>query len=171
MTSKLMATMLVAALATIVAVPAFATSFASWQSVSDSNISTGNGMTTFTINAGDTIPIKTNVLGGFGWFYADGPNTVFAVTTHNGVQDSVQNPNGWHVHNVQLTGETPVSATACIGSVSDVTTAGISIHGNTLNVNVPNTKLTGSLKQGAVAFSIVGDGGCGSGLGVLVNTS
>jgi hypothetical protein len=140
---------------------------ASWQGVTSSSITPKNDQTTtLSVTATDTVPIHTDVLGGFAWIYSGGPDTAFVVVTHNGVRDSNQNPDGWHVHNVMLGGPGTVSA-ACIVSVSPDTTAGISIQGDTINVNVRNSELTSSLSGATVAFSIVGDPGCTSGLGVV----
>lgn len=168
MTNKiLVAAIIGAVLALGTAGNAFAA--ASWQGISSSSVTPKNDQTTtLSVTATDTIPNHTGVLGGFAWVYAGGPNTAFVVVTHNGVRDSNQNPGGWHVHNVLLGGPGTVSA-ACIESVSPDTTAGISIHGNTINVNVRNSEFTGSLSDSStvVAFSIVVDSGCTSGLGVV----
>lgn len=170
MNSKTMiAAIAVLALTASVMAPAMATSFASWQKATSGTVVSQNDQTTkLTLTAADTIPRHTSVLGGFAWIYASGPNTAFAVTTHNGVRDSNQNPDGWHVHNVVLSAGTG-NSDACIASVSDDTTAGISIQGNTLSINERNSQLTGPVSGTPVAFSIQGDGGCSSGLGIKVN--
>lgn len=170
MTSKkVIAAIAVLALTASVMAPAMATSFASWQKVTSGNVVPQNSQTTkLTLVAADAVPRHTSVLGGFAWIYASGPNTAFAVTTHNGVRDSNQNPDGWHAHNVLLASGTG-NSDACIAGVSDDTTAGISIQGNTLTVNVRNSTFTGSLSGSAVAFSIQGDNGCSSGLGIKLN--
>ncbi|MDE1725477.1 MAG: hypothetical protein KGH76_06240 [Thaumarchaeota archaeon] len=170
MTSKkIIAAIAILALTASVMAPAMATSFASWQKVTSGSVVPQNSQTTkLTLTAADIIPKHTSVLGGFAWIYSGGPNTAFAVTTHNGARDSNQNPNGWHAHNVLLAQGTG-SSDACIAGVSDDTTAGISIQGNTLTVNERNSTFTGSLSGAPVAFSIQGDGGCSSGLGIKIN--
>src|SRR5260370_18653836 len=169
MTSKILLATIATVLTASIILPAMAISFAPWQIVSSSSVTAiGSQVTQASVTAAAPIPIQSSVLGGFAWFYASGPNTVFAATTHNGVRDSNQNPNGWHVHNVQLTTGTATS-TACIAGVSSDTTAGLSIQGDAMKVNVHDSELSGPLTGSAVAFSIVVDSGCSSGLGVVVN--
>ena len=139
----------------------------SWQHVNSSSVTPKNSETTIvSAVAADNIPRQTSVLGGFAWLYASGPDTVFVAVTHSGVKDSGQNPNGWHTHNVQLAIGASTGSDACITALGADTYAGIAINGNTINVNVRNLQLTGALSGGATAFTIVPDGGCGSGLGV-----
>jgi hypothetical protein len=151
---------------TIMMAPVFAA--ASWQHVNSSSVSPlSSKVTKATVVAADSIPQQTSVLGGFAWFYGGGPNTVFVAVTHKGVVDSTQNPNGWHTHNVQLAIGASSGSDACITGLGPDTFAGTAITGNTINVNVANSALTGTLTGGAVAFTIVGDAGCaGTGLGV-----
>src|SRR5438093_2108003 len=86
---------------TIMMAPVFAAE--SWQHVNTSTVTPLNSKVTgASVVAADNIPQQTPVLGGFAWFYGGGPNTVFVAVTHKGVQDSTQNPNDWHTHNVQL---------------------------------------------------------------------
>jgi hypothetical protein len=170
-TAPMKSAILVASMASILAismiVPAMA-SAATWQHVETSSITpTSSQTSTLTVVASDTIPKHTSILGGFAWLYSSGPNTAFVVVTHSGVRDSNQNPDGWHTHNVLL-GAPGSNSDACIAGLSD-TTAGISIQGNTVNVNVINSELTGTLSGSAKAFTIVGDTGCSSGLGVVLS--
>jgi len=144
---------------TIMMAPVFAAE--SWQHKNSSSVTPLNSVVTrVTVVAADNIPQQTSVLGGFAWFYGDGPNTVFVAVTHKGVQDSTQNPNGWHTHNVQLAVGTSSGSDACITGLGPDTFAGTSINGKTINVNVRNSELTGTLTGGAVAFTIVPDAGC-----------
>ena len=149
-------------------VPVMATGPETWQHVVSSSVNSKNAQTsTLTVNAADNIPTHTGVLGGFAWIYANGPNTAIVAATHNGVRDSAQNPDGWHAHNVQL-GPGGQNSDACITGLSDAN-VGLSIHGNTISMNVRNSELTGPLSSTAAAFTIVADSGCGSGLGVVLS--
>ncbi len=161
------ASLAVAFLATMIMTPVFAAE--SWQHVNSSTVTPLNSQVTrATVVAADKIPTTTSVLGGFAWLYASGPNTAFVAVTHNGVKDSTQNPNGWHTHNVSL-GPGGANSDACITGLGPDTFAGVAINGDTINVNVRNSQLTGTLSGGATAFTIVGDAGCGSGLGVTLS--
>ena len=126
------------------------------------------------MSAADTIPRNTSELAGFAWLYADGPNSAFAITIHdadldgdgkNDVRDSLQNPNGWHPHNVILAAPPPTadpSTTFCIAEISNAPNAGISFakQGTDVTVNVRNSQLTGDISDTAAAFSIVVDPEC-----------
>jgi len=145
------------AIAAVIATPVFASD--SWLGVDTSNIAAKGAGFQLTIDATDTIPKNAGVgvLAGFGWFYdGNGPDTVFAVTTHNPVRDSHQNPDKWHAHNVVAGASSDTSiADACIVSLSGYVQAGISIKGDKMKINVPATTLSGTLNQGAGAFHIV----------------
>jgi hypothetical protein len=145
-----------------------ATGPASWQHVVSSSVDSKNSHTsTLSVKAADNIPKHTDVWGGFAWLYASGPDQAIVAVTHNGVKDSHQNPNGWHAHNVQL-GAPGSNSDACITGLSDAN-VGLSIHGDTLSMNVRNSELTGQLSNAATAFTIVPDTGCTSGLGVVLS--
>lgn len=167
MTNKILVAAIIGIALTLVTTgSAFAAS--SWQHVVSSSVTTKNDQTTtLSVTASDSIPRHTDVLGGFAWIYAGGPNTVFVAVTHNGVRDSLQNPDGWHAHNVQLDFGASPNTAACITGLSDAN-VGLSIQGNTLNVNARNSELTGAFIPGAAtAFTIVPDSGCTvTGLGV-----
>jgi len=163
----MLAALLVAIFTASVVTPAMAAE--SWQHVVSSSVNPTSGQTsTLSVKAANNIPLHTSVLGGFAWVYASGPNTVFVAVTHTGVKDSIQNPNGWHAHNVQL-GAGGLNSDACIVGLSDAN-AGIAIQGNSINVNVRNSELTGTFSSSAAAFTIVGDAGCtATGLGVVLS--
>lgn len=165
MTRKtIIATLSVAILVAVAITPAMATS--SWQHVVSASVTPKNDQTTtLSVTALDNIPRHTDVLGGFAWVYAGGPNTAFVAVTHSGVRDSNQNPDGWHAHNVKLAFGQSTGSNACITGLSDAN-VGLSIQGNTLTVNARNSELTGPYSGTAAAFTIVVDGGCASGLGV-----
>lgn len=167
-TKLILGTSLAAMFAVFMIVPVMATGPASWQHVVSSSVNSENTQTsTLSVSAADNIPRHTDVLGGFAWIYASGPNTAIVAATHNGVRDSSQNPNGWHAHNVQL-GSPGHNSNACITGLSDAN-VGLSIQGNALSMNVRNSELTGTLSNAAAAFTIVPDTGCGSGLGVVLS--
>lgn len=167
MTSKIIVAAIIGVALTLVTTgSAFAAS--GWQHVVSSSVTSNNDQTTrLSVTASDVIPRHTSVLGGFAWLYAGGPNTAFVAVTHSGVRDSLQNPDGWHAHNVQLAFNASPNTAACITGLSDAN-AGLSIQGNTLDVNVRNSELTGTFAPGeATAFTIVPDQGCVvTGLGV-----
>ena len=131
-----------------------------WMQVEDSSITTKGATTSLMINATGSIPRDAGegVLFGFGWFY-DGATTsdsVFAVTTHNPVRDSHQNPDKWHVHNVVAGASSDDAiADACIVSLSGYVQSGITIQGDIMTINTPVTALSGELNDGAGAFFIV----------------
>ena len=159
---------LAAVFAVFMIAPAMATGPETWQHVVSSSVNSKNTQTSvLSVSAAGSIPIRTGVLGGFAWIYADGPNTAIVATTHSGVRDSGQNPDGWHAHNVQL-GSAGQNSDACIVGLSDAN-LGLSIHGKTLSMSVRNSELTGTLSNNAAAFTIVPDTGCGSGLGVVLS--
>ena len=138
---------------------ASASSHPSWLGVDDFAINSNSARTTsLVVDATDSIPRNAGpgVLAGFGWFYDDGPDTVFAVTTHEPVRDSRQNPDHWHAHNVIAGASNDSSvADACIVSLSGYVQAGIAIQGDIMTVNVPPTTLSGSITTGPGSFLIV----------------
>ena len=159
---------LAAVFAVFMIAPAMATGAETWQHVVSSSVNSKNPQTSvLSVSAADSIPTHTGVLGGFAWIYAGGPNTAIVAATHSGVRDSIQNPDGWHAHNVQL-GPGGQNSDACIVGLSDAN-VGLSIQGNTLSMSVRNSELTGTLSNTAAAFTIVPDAGCGSGLGVVLS--
>ena len=146
---------------------------ASWQGiVSDAVVAKNSKTTTLKIEATDTVPRQAGILAGFAWLYADGPDSAFAITTHNAgdvdadgdhptndVRDSLQNKDGWHGHNVILDAGTALS-TLCIKEISDAPTSGIALNQENVSVNVRNSVLTGPLSTASAAFDIVVDSDC-----------
>lgn len=145
----------------------------SWLGVDDGSAISKNSQTQrLVIDATDTIPRNAGegILAGFGWFYADGPDTVFAVTTHNPVRDSHQNPDHWHLHNVIAAGSSDTSiADACIASLSGYIQGGISVQGDKMIINPSRNALSGSLGAGPAAFEIVNNPGACPDETVLAN--
>lgn len=137
----------------------------------------GNNLATLSVATGDDIPrkptdfISAHAVAGIAWADLD-TGKIFVVTIHPTLgRDSNQNPDSWHAHTATLTGGTG-SSDFCVASIDSTPTAGISIQGNTINVNVKQDKLpvATSAFDGAVGFVIDPDAGCGSGLGVNVLT-
>ncbi len=121
-------------------------------------------ITNITIISEKPIPRDAeDVLGGFAWFTGDATWPVFAITAHNAgnvddnaasppndVRDSKQNPDGWHLHKVQVDGN------ICITGVSDDTQGGIKIDKNgVMTVTVPSSEIDGAIAGSAAGFHIV----------------
>ena len=138
-------------------------------------------ITKLTATAGDPIPRRTNDFGGFGWFYDSGPHTAVTITTHsadiskpndfdfednnarNDFRDSTQNPDGWHGHNVVLTGGT--TSDFCIVDLSDAPEFGISFKKDKISVKAENSELTGPVLEDGTAFNIGVDANCAPTIG------
>ncbi|MDE1815271.1 MAG: hypothetical protein KGI11_01730 [Thaumarchaeota archaeon] len=184
---KYLPAIMAAALAVVVISPVMATSFESWQQAVSSSVVIHNKKTTLSVTASDNIPKKTTTLAGFAWFYKNIPNLVFVGVTHEGVVDSVQDPNGWHTHNVvlspvclgkEISGKCISKSKVplpdyCIVHVTKDTFADLDIKGTNMTINVNNSELPDDLTGSAVGFSIVSepDVCTGSGLGVLLDGS
>jgi hypothetical protein len=167
-------TMLSAVLVAALMVPAIA--HLPYQGIvagSDSVTAVNPNLTKLSLTATGTVPRQTPDLVGFAWFYSSGPNTAYAITSHQSVRDSNQNPDGWHAHNVVL-GAPPagypadgpsadgVVADVCVAAVSDAPTSGIGINQSTITVNARTSTLTGTFPSPPVsaAFDIVVDADC-----------
>lgn len=116
-------------------------------------------LTKLSLTATGTIPKNTPDLVGFAWLYSSGPNTAFAITSHQSVRDSAQNPDGWHAHNVVL-GTGAGAATLCVSAISDAPNSGVAITGSSLTVQARNSILTGTLLTTAAAFDIIVEPAC-----------
>jgi len=169
----------------VVSVVGYAAAVESWQGIDSTSTADKNKNTkVLSIDATDVIPHRTTeLLAGFAWLYADGPNTAFAITIHNAgdqngdtseppndVRDSTQNPDGWHAHNVVLADGT-ADSTFCVAEIVDAPTAGIAIKQDKIDVNVKNSALTGNLSTNAAAFTIIVDGACPATLGTEATTA
>lgn len=165
----LMTKYLIYSLVAIIAASTISIATATYLEIVDAGVSPKNSQTTqLTITTTDDVPKRTTDLAGFAWLYENGPNTAFAITTHNAdvdedgkndVRDSHQNPDGWHAHNVVLAGGTGQS-TFCVTEIFDAPTSGISISGDSIKVNVRNSVLTGELSSTSAAFNIIVDQDC-----------
>lgn len=123
--------------------------------------------------------ISDNVIVGIAW--ADfGTGTAVVATIHPMLgRDSHQRQDGWHLHTVQLGGGATAPNDLCLVTVLTTPTAGIQLHGSTIDVNLNAADLPvggGSVIaesdiDGAVGFTVhPGDAGCATGLGVRVRT-
>jgi len=144
--------------------------------VSDFSASTqGSNLVKLSATTGDDIPrkptdfISAHAVAGIAWADLD-TGKVFVATIHPTLgRDSNQNPDAWHAHTATL-GAGTASSDFCVVSIDSTPTAGISIQGNTISVNVKQNTLAVPVSDidGAVGFVIDGDSDCGSTLGVDV---
>ena len=123
--------------------------------------------------------IGSNAIVGIAW--ADlGTGTALVATIHPVIgRDSNQRPDQWHVHTVQLAGGATAPNDFCLVAVLTTPTAGISIQGDTMTLNLSASKLpdagSGPISvddlDAAVGFTVHGgDAGCTTGLGVRLRT-
>jgi hypothetical protein len=116
--------------------------------------------------------IRSNPVVGFAWVDV-ATSKAFVVTIHPVIgRDSHQNPRGWHAHTVTLSGGATAPNDFCLASIDSSPTAGISIHGKTMKVNVRASKLpvAASAFDLATGFTLQHDTACTSGLGVQAST-
>lgn len=123
---------------------------------SDSITAVNPNLTKLSLTATGTVPRQTPDLVGFAWLYSAGPDTAYAITSHQSVRDSLQNKDGWHAHNVVL-GAGAGAATFCVTAVSDAPTSGIAINKSKITVNARMSTLTGTFFSPPVsaAFDII----------------
>lgn len=119
--------------------------------------------------------IGSNAIVGIAWLDV-GTLKALVATIHPVIgRDSNQRPDSWHLHTVTLTA---AGATApndvCLVSVDSTPTGGIRLQGSTLSANLLASSLPASVGaddiDAAVGFTVHGDAGCASGLGVRVRT-
>ena len=114
--------------------------------------------------------IKSHLVVGIAWADVD-TGKAFVATIHPLIgRDSKQNPDGWHAHSVTVSGGATPPNDFCLVSVDSTPTAGIQIHGNTMNVNVRLADLPeapGAFNAGA-GFTLGKDAACVSGIAVLL---
>jgi hypothetical protein len=110
-------------------------------------------------------------IAGFAW--ADlGTGRALVATIHPVAgRDSNQRPDGWHLHTVTLTTGTDASD-FCVVSIDSTPTAGISIQGSSLSINVDRSSMpiAASAIDVATGFYVQDDLACGSDLGVVLLT-
>jgi len=115
--------------------------------------------------------VNSHAVAGIAWADLD-IGKVFVTTIHPVLgRDSHQNPDSWHAHTATLS-KGAGSADFCVVSIDSTPTAGISIKGNTISVNVKQSDLPYAVSDidGAVGFVIDPEEACTSGLGVSVVT-
>src|ERR687892_518424 len=116
--------------------------------------------------------IRSNPVVGLGWLDVQTSN-VFVVTIHPAIgRDSRQNPRAWHAHTAALTGGAPARNAFGLAAITATPTAGISIQGATMKVNVRRSALPvpPAAIDAATGFTLQADGACASGLGVRAST-
>lgn len=116
--------------------------------------------------------IRSNPVVGFAWVDV-ATSKAFVVTIHPVIgRDSHQNPRGWHAHTVTLSGGATAPNDFCLASINSSPTAGITIHGKTMKVNVRASKLPVAVSAFdlATGFTLQHDTACSSGLGVRAST-
>jgi hypothetical protein len=93
-------------------------------------------------------------------------------------RDSYQRPDAWHLHTVTLTSGTGASD-FCVVSIDSTPTAGISVNGSAISVNLDRSSMPGigggeTLDPSAIdvasGFIVASDNACGSTLGVVLLT-
>jgi hypothetical protein len=109
---------------------------------------------------------------GFAW--VDVATSKALVTTiHPAIgRDSHQNPRAWHAHTVTLSDGATGPNDFCLASINSTPTAGISILGKTMRVNLRKSKLPVAPQAFdlATGFTVQHDSACASGLAVRVST-
>jgi hypothetical protein len=106
--------------------------------------------------------ISANNNTGFAWVDVD-TGYAFSVVIHGSApRNSHQDPEGWHAHVVTLTGGATAPNDFCLASLDADPTAGILLHGNTMNVNVTKSRLPVAPEafDVAVGFTVQLDFGC-----------
>ena len=116
--------------------------------------------------------VESNPVVGLAWVDL-ATSKAFVVTIHPVIgRDSHQNPRGWHAHTVTLSGGATAPNDFCLASINSSPTAGISIHGKTMKVNVRTSKLPVAAQAFdlATGFTVQHDTACASGLAVRAST-
>lgn len=148
-----------------------------WTQVTSSDVVSKNGkIAQLSLTSSGDIPrkpddfVNANVVAGFAWADLD-TGKVFVTTIHTVLgRDSHQNPDSWHAHTVSLSfGDG--NPNFCVESIDSTPTAGISISGSNMKVNVGIDKLPFAPEDvdAAVGFVINPSSECTTtGLGVDV---
>lgn len=116
--------------------------------------------------------IRSNPVVGVAWVDL-ATSKAFVATIHPVIgRDSHQNPRGWHAHTVTLSGGATAPNDFCLASIDSSPTAGISIHGKTMRVNVRTSKLpvAPGAFDAATGFTVQHEAACASGLAVRAST-
>jgi hypothetical protein len=116
--------------------------------------------------------IRSNPVVGFAWADLQ-TSKAFVVTIHPVIgRDSHQNPSGWHAHVVGLAGGATAPNDFCLAGIEASPTAGITIQGSTVRVEVRRSVLpvAPSAFDTAAGFTVQADAACASKLGVRLST-
>src|SRR6185503_1889165 len=112
-----------------------------WAVVSYFDVKSNSGITMLSLATGGDIPrkpdefVSSNAVGGFAWADLD-TGKVFVTTIHPVLgRDSHQNPDSWHAHTASLS-FSDGNPNFCVESIDSTPTAGISISGSNMKVNV-----------------------------------
>jgi hypothetical protein len=114
--------------------------------------------------------VLANPVVGLAWADLDSGRVIVATIHPVLGRDSHQNPDSWHLHTATLAGGASAPNDFCIVSIDSSLTAGISIHGRTMSVNIRREALPvdPSAIDAAVGFTIQPDSSCTSGLAVRI---
>jgi len=153
------------AVATFLLTAPLARAFPSWDiATAASATQQDSTLSRLSVTAADNIPRKANTypdaVDGFAWADLNTGKVVVA-TIHPSFRDSSQNPDSWHLHAAQLANGVN-GHNFCIASFFPNPTAGVSILGNKLTVNIENSKMPFATSEidGAVGFVVNGEPGC-----------
>lgn len=136
-----------------------------WQRISPDTVSieaigaSGSELSLDTV--GNLPPNGKVIFGGFCWLYEDGLSG-YCATSHAGVRDSIQRPDGWHQHNVVIEPTTSGSSSHCIVQINDDSHGGTAINGLQLRVITQNSSFDGTFMDppAAISFDIIPDPTC-----------
>jgi hypothetical protein len=147
-----------------------------WIVVDSASKNQQGNLVKLTASSGGDIPrkpdafVQDHAVSGIAWADLD-TGKVIVATIHPVLgRDSHQNPDSWHVHTATLIphGGSP---DFCVASIDSTPTAGISIVGNSISINVKSDTLPVPVADidGAVGFTIDGGyGDCTTTLGVNI---
>lgn len=125
--------------------------------------------------------VNANAIVGFAWVDAATGRALVA-TIHPLIgRDSHQRPDGWHLHTVTIDltdpdgDDDPVPTDdACVVSIDSTPTAGISVQGGLLSINLGRSGMPNGVSPGdidlATGFTVNPNSLCASGLGVRIRT-
>ena len=138
-----------------------------------------NSQVIFTATASGDIPkdadnfIKSKPAVGYSWTDMKSKKAVVAIIHPLTSLDSIQNPYGWHVHDITLTSGATKLHELCIGSIDSTPDTILSINGKEINVsiekfNLPIGETPDNLNMFS-AFTLHKDTKCNSGFAVKTN--
>lgn len=142
-----------------------ATAHGDWQRISPDTVAISSDSPNTTELSLDTVgnlpPNGKVIFGGFCWLYEDGLSG-YCTTSHAGVRDSIQRPDGWHQHNVVIVPANSGSSSHCIVEIDDDSHGGTAINGLSLRVITQNSSFDGTFMDPpvAISFDIIPDPSC-----------